>query len=308
MSESTIILAKESISDGSKVNTINEIRPLTNEDVEGYETQKNIFMEFVNDFALVEYVRLNYESFMELLNETVMKVAKEPSFMGSYPLKTFPFILNTRILNYMMSVKTLLDHMETSINRRYGGASTELAEFKALTAKEFDSKFSYRFMYKLRNFVQHCGMPPLSYTISKSLDETSSTISTELIVYFMRDELIRGFSKWGTQVKADLTQMDESFPIMPIFNEHINSIFKVYILFNEKNHMAKTLKAKEYIINFIGEREDYIDDEYIIAKLKKTEAGLNINKKTIPTSVLEKISDFYKIKEDLFRKRYDLEK
>ncbi|EKN6013600.1 TPA: hypothetical protein ACJ2UR_003040 [Yersinia enterocolitica] len=300
MSESTIILAKESISDGSKVNTINEIRPLTNEDVEGYETQKNIFMEFVNDFALVEYVRLNYESFMELLNETVMKVAKEPSFMGSYPLKTFPFILNTRILNYMMSVKTLLDHMETSINRRYGGASTELAEFKALTAKEFDSKFSYRFMYKLRNFVQHCGMPPLSYTISKSLDETSSTISTELIVYFMRDELIRGFSKWGTQVKADLTQMDESFPIMPIFNEHINSIFKVYILFNEKNHMAKTLKAKEYIINFIGEREDYIDDEYIIAKLKKTEAGLNINKKTIPTSVLEKISDFYKIKEDLF--------
>lgn len=64
--------------------------------------------------------------------------------------------------------------------------------------------------------------------------------------------------------------------------------------------MAKTLKAKEYIINFIGEREDYIDDEYIIAKLIKTETGLNINKKTIPTSVLEKISDFYNIRKDLF--------
>lgn len=300
MNEFTIILAKESISDGSEVNKINEIRPLTNKDIEGYETQKNILMEFVNDFALVEYVRLNYESFMELLNETVMNVAKEPSFMGSYPFKTFSFILNTRILNYMMSVKTLLDHMETSINRRYGGTSTELAEFKALTANEFDSNFSYRFMYKLRNFVQHCGMPPLSYKISKSHDETSSTINVELFVYFMRDELIRGFSKWGAQVKADLIQMDESFPIMPIFNEHINSIFKVYILFHEKYHMAKTLKAKEYLINFIGEKEDYIDDEYIIVKLKKTDTGLNINKRTIPTSVFEKISDFYKIKEDLF--------
>lgn len=300
MSESTIILAKESISDGSEVNKINEIRPLGNEEVEVYDTQKNILMEFVNDFALVEYVRLNYESLMELLNETIIKVAKDPSFIGSYPFKTFPFLLNTRILNYMMSVKTLLDHMETSINRRYGEDSTEFVEFKALTANEFDSKFSYRFMYKLRNFVQHCGMPPLSYTISKSLDETSCTLNIELIVYFMRDELIRGFSKWGALVKADLTQMDESFPILPIFNEHINSIFKVYILFNEKYHITKALKAKEYIINFIGERSDYIDDEYIIAKLKKTETGLSINKKTIPTSALEKISDFYRIKEDLF--------
>lgn len=300
MSESTIILAKESISDGSEVNKINEVRPLGNEEIEVYDTQKNILMEFVNDFALVEYVRLNYESLIELLNETIIKVAKEPSFIGSYPFKTFPFLLNTRILNYMMSVKTLLDHMETSINRRYGEDSTEFVEFKALTANEFDSKFSYRFMYKLRNFVQHCGMPPLSYTISKSLDETSSTLSVELIVYFMRDELIRGFSKWGAPVKADLTQMDESFPIMPIFNEHINSIFKVYILFNEKYHITKALKAKEYIINFIGERADYIDDEYIIAKLKKTETGLSINKKTIPTSALEKISDFYRIKEGLF--------
>lgn len=63
--------------------------------------------------------------------------------------------------------------------------------------------------------------------------------------------------------------MNESFPIMPIFNEHINSIFKVYVSFNDKYHMAKTLKAKEYILNFIGESGDYSDDEYIIAKLKK---------------------------------------
>ncbi|HCI5683105.1 TPA: hypothetical protein NPO65_004108 [Klebsiella variicola subsp. variicola] len=300
MSESTIILAKESISDGSEDNKISEIRPLSNEEIEVYDTQKNIFMEFVNDFALVEYVRLNYESLMELLHETILKVAKEPSFIGSYPFKNFPFLLNTRILNYMMSVKTLLDHMETNINRRFGEDSTEFVYFKTLTANEFDSKFSYRFMYKLRNFVQHCGMPPLSYTISKSLDETSSTLSIELIVYFMRDELIRGFSKWGPQVKADLTQMDESFSIMPIFNEHINAIFKVYILFNEKYHITKALKAKEYMINFIGESSDYIGDEYIIAKLKKTETGLSINKKTIPTSAFEKISDFYRIKGSLF--------
>ncbi|MEK8946478.1 hypothetical protein P2Q59_20035 [Escherichia coli] len=52
MSESTIILAKESISDGSEVNEINEIRPLSNEEIEVYDTQKNILMEFVNDFAL----------------------------------------------------------------------------------------------------------------------------------------------------------------------------------------------------------------------------------------------------------------
>ncbi|HCB2406028.1 TPA: hypothetical protein MYR72_005114 [Escherichia coli] len=40
MSESTIILAKESISDGREVNEINEIRPLSNEEIEVYDTQK----------------------------------------------------------------------------------------------------------------------------------------------------------------------------------------------------------------------------------------------------------------------------
>lgn len=300
MSESTIILAKESISEGIEANKINEIRTLSDDELETYDKKTNILMEFVNDFSLVEYVKLNYESLMELLSETIIKAAKEPSFIGSYPFKTFPSLFNSRILNYLMSVKTLLEHMETSINRRYGEESTELLEFKSLTANEFDSKFSYRFMYKLRNFVQHCGMPPLSHTISKSLDEVSNTVSVELIVYFIRDKLIQGFSKWGAQVKADLKQMDESFPTIPIINEHINSIFKIYVIFNEKYHITKALEAKEYIIDFIGERENYIDDEYIIAKIKKTETGLSINKKTIPTSSLQKISDFYIIKEHLF--------
>ncbi|WP_157842125.1 hypothetical protein [Atlantibacter hermannii] len=40
MNESTIILAKESISDGNEVNKINEIKPLTNEEIEGYNIQK----------------------------------------------------------------------------------------------------------------------------------------------------------------------------------------------------------------------------------------------------------------------------
>ncbi|KFD18365.1 hypothetical protein GTPT_2555 [Tatumella ptyseos ATCC 33301] len=300
MSESTIILAKESISEGIEAKKINEIRTLSDDELETYDKKTNILMEFVNDFSLVEYVKLNYESLMELLSETIIKAAKEPSFIGSYPFKTFPSLFNSRILNYLMSVKTLLEHMETSINRRYGEESTELLEFKSLTANEFDSKFSYRFMYKLRNFVQHCGMPPLSHTISKSLDEVSNTVSVELIVYFIRDKLIQGFSKWGAQVKADLKQMDESFPTIPIINEHINSIFKIYVIFNEKYHITKALEAKEYIIDFIGERENYIDDEYIIAKIKKTETGLSINKKTIPTSALQKISDFYIIKEHLF--------
>jgi len=299
MIENNVILAKESISDENGNTEINEVRPLSDDEIEEYNQQKNIMVEFANDFMLVEYVKLNYESLIDLLEETVIQVAESPTMMGPYPFKNFPFLLNTRILNYMMSVKTLLDHMETNINRKHGEQSNEFIDFKALLSHEYDNYFSYRFMYRLRNFVQHCGMPPLTYTASKSLDEANSKLSVELNVYFLRDQLIRKFSKWGSQVKSEIIQMEEEFPILPILNEHVNTIYKIFVSYNEKYNLPKCLYAKESIVKFIGEKDDYVGDEYIIAKFESVESGLSLRKITIPTSSFIKITDFYKIKDGL---------
>ena len=52
-------------------------------------------------------------------------------------------------------------HQAEPLNRRYSADSPEFARFKEATHEEHDSNFSYRFMYKLRNFAQHSAFPPL---------------------------------------------------------------------------------------------------------------------------------------------------
>jgi hypothetical protein len=64
---------------------------------------------------------------------------------------------NRHVLDFLFAVRTYLDHSE---RRAKHEADPDVADdFKRLTGKFYDEIFSFRFMYRLRNFAQHCGMP-----------------------------------------------------------------------------------------------------------------------------------------------------
>lgn len=292
---SNFILAKQEISDGNDANSIKEVRGLKKDEVDSLQIYKDKLFQFTNDYMLIEYVIYNYNAYLDLLEETIGSVAAEKSMIGSYPFKDFPFFLNTRLLNYIMSVKTLLDHMETNINRKYGVDSIKFKQFKSLAATEYDSYFSYRFMYKLRNFVQHCGMPPLSFEADKKISEDENELNVSLKVYFERDRLLRGFSKWGAQVARELNEKDERFIIFPIIEEHFNSICRIYVSFTESDLLLDALAARDSILEFIGDHE-CVDDNYSIVEFKQVGERLKLRQVPVPVSMLKKIDDFYDVK------------
>lgn len=261
------------------------------------DCNKEIF-DFNRHFKLVEYVLYNFACFKACIENSLQSFAKETDTIGRYDLDAFGHEVNITLLNLMMSARTFLDHMETSIKREYGKESSESELFKSLAAKEFDDKFSYKFMYKLRNYVQHCGMPPLNYSKSKTLDNETPFATLEL--QFNRNALLSEYNGWGAIVKPELEAQQEQFDAFFIVNEFITSILRIYICFTGSTSFHKTKKARERIAEIISQSEFYFDDDYCLFSASENEDGkVNFSMSFIPASLFRKIEQYLELRNEI---------
>lgn len=278
--------------------SIKALRRLNESEVQEIrECNKDIF-NFNRHFKLVEYVLYNFACFKACIENSLQAFATQTDTIGRYDLDSFGHEINITLLNLMMSTRTLLDHMETSIKREYGKNSSETDFFKSLTAKEFDDKFSYKFMYKLRNYVQHCGMPPLSYSKTKTLDCEAPFASLEL--QFNRDSLLSEYDEWGAIVKPELEAQEEKFDAFFIVDEFIASILRIYICFTDRTSFNKTQKSRERIAEIISQPASYFDDDYCLFSATESEGGkLHFRMSWIPASLFRKIEHYLKLRDEI---------
>jgi hypothetical protein len=141
----------------------------------------------------------------------------------------FIVTLNQRCLNFLTAMRTYLDHVETRLKRSYGDDSAQIQEFKRVTASEFDGHFAYRFVSKLRNYTQHCGMPLGRILANSALPTPTPTEKEQHCIdfYFTRDDLLRNFSSWGGIVKPELEKMPNDFPISGYLKQTAESLRRI---------------------------------------------------------------------------------
>jgi hypothetical protein len=60
-------------------------------------------------------------------------------------------------VNWLLGFRAFLDHVQAHLSELFGKSSEEIHKFKEVTNRAFDSHFGYRFLYRLRNYTQHCG-------------------------------------------------------------------------------------------------------------------------------------------------------
>ena len=77
--------------------------------------------------------------------------------------------LSRRLLNYLSAVRMFTDQSESTIKREFGSSSERFQRYKEYESELYDSSFAYRFLYKLRNYAQHLGLPLDSWSRSKPL-------------------------------------------------------------------------------------------------------------------------------------------
>jgi hypothetical protein len=113
--------------------------------------------------------------------------------------------INRRLLNDLSMVWSFLDLGAHRLSGRFGKDSDELAAFREATHRAYDSSFAYRFLDRLRNYAQHCGLPVGQFGLLEAVDrDAPSGVRVTMEVQFARDQLLRESDMWNARVRKEL--------------------------------------------------------------------------------------------------------
>lgn len=202
---------------------ITALRELKKSEYGAYKKAASRLMTFSSDQHLFTIAGLNFDDYKSLLTRYFEEYSANPA-MSWTRMEQMVLNVNRHILNFLSSVRTFLDHSETNLKRRYGPDSERL-KFQDACSNAFDSSFSYRFLYRLRNYVQHCGMPLGALSLhSKESPPFSKKVYHSLAIEFTRDELLSKYDNWGSRIAEELRKLPERFEITPHITEMMKNL------------------------------------------------------------------------------------
>ena len=177
------------------------------------------FVRHHADKWLLRVVGHNYMAYLETVAE-VVNTLEDPQLRDREEIGDIAMALRIEMFNWLLVLRAYLDHTETWLKRTFGKDSAQVATFRSETARHFDSHFAYRFFYKLRNFVQHCGLPPLDGSINES--ERGAPRRT-VTIHLKTGPLLEEFDGWGP-VTSDLRSLPDTFDPHPLMAEMMQCI------------------------------------------------------------------------------------
>ena len=139
-------------------NSFNDIKVLSKDTLRQIQKDIDIINEYKSHFLVFVYFQLNLLEFNSLrkrisnvpiTNIDINKISRTNNYINT----------NRITFNLLASFRFFIDHAEAHVKRRYGKTSNESQNFSSILRSNFDKYFSYRFLYKLRNFSQHLGFP-----------------------------------------------------------------------------------------------------------------------------------------------------
>jgi len=216
-----------------------------------------------SDAELYRILEWNYTDYFSTLGAHLRAyVEKNGEFFEGHP--TY-LDINRAMLNFLSSMRTYLDHLETSINRRHGKGSANLRRFKEYCSAAYDGHFSYRFLYRLRNYAQHCSLPinHIRFSIAPPKDPESKPIHS-LQVGIQRDQLLGQFD-WGP-IEQELT----SQPALVNISQHVTAMIHLLHDINDRvvtDEVPSLMEKASFIVD-LARRGDYDSGELCVFELE----------------------------------------
>jgi hypothetical protein len=257
---------------------IRKIRSLSKSEFQTYTDYLKDLNEYQKENSLFEIIPLNHKDFHSKIDyyKREYKINVEDGHMI--------FIdLNRHILNCLFSFRTYLDHTEFKLKKGFGESSKEYTYFKELKSQAFDQNFSYRFLYKLRNYAQHCGLPSGSISFNENFQ------GKNLEIKFYRDALLTKYDSWGGLVIPDLEKQKSEFDVIPLLDDLVNQIQ----LINDKLDLVlkkKFQKQAFYLFSLINETQKKGTGTPIILKFLPGEKISNMNIGWFPIQTISRIT------------------
>lgn len=204
------------IKKGKEYKKIDIIRYLSKIEFESYTQSIEKLNLYQKQNSLFDIVKLNYEDFQSKIRYYKIK----EDYKTDENIEIY-IDLNRLILNCLFAIRTYQDHVETRLKKEFGVKSEEYQLYKNLTNTCYDENFSYRFLTKLRNYSQHCGLPTGSIIFSEN--EKGKRIKIKL----SRNDLLEKYDSWSQKVKPDLLKQPEYFDIIPLLNDNVRYLEEI---------------------------------------------------------------------------------
>lgn len=250
------------------------------------------------DFAWSHLTR-DYVRFRELLAYHELMHGLKLSFERS-PEKHWDASLFSAVVNWLTAVHLFLDHAEAELSRDHGPNSPQLERLNAAMSAQYDTLFGYRFCYKLRNFVLHCGLPPFRTTLTTPDAESPPWAEQKFRLLLDREELLDRFKKWST-VGHDLRTQNREFEFAPLVDEAMDGLAKVHaVLVRERiersmSFIDELLAAGDRISQASPEGHPVV---FSIAP-RPTEEGLNVSWTHLRTDVAAQLRNAVQSVDDI---------
>lgn len=198
--------------DGEKV--FNGRNFLSNQD----EIMLSKLTEIINKWNHIKVIHsMMIENFNDLYSY-IYNLENEPDNNSSVSYQA-----NRYMMNYLAMARLFIDKIEENIKENFSTKSQEYSSFKQLTAQEYDKKFSYRFLWDLRNYTQHYGLP--IHHFRGFLDKHDRK---KVILSVSPAELIKGSYNWKPKMLAELKSRQQNINVLELIQEHIRSLEIIY--------------------------------------------------------------------------------
>lgn len=112
---------------------------------------------FLGDSEIFNITALNYIDLFDLIENYLLAYRNKK--VDIFIEKPINININRSFLNFLSSTRSYLDFMDRLLKKRYSEDSEIYKNFVMYTNEEYDSNFSYRFLYNLRHYAQHKGFP-----------------------------------------------------------------------------------------------------------------------------------------------------
>jgi hypothetical protein len=232
------------------------LRMMTPEEYQRFCDAASQLAKYRSARQVIKIAIMNAKDFEKSLAEIEASYSTEKDVNRVW-LSELASVMNQRILNFLSSMRTYLDHTETRLKRKSGETSQQVKEFKLATAKEFDGHFAYRFVYKLRNYTQHCGMPlgKIAGMSNRINHRSNDTVQNTMDFYFTKSELLSNFDGWGDLVKSEIEALPEDFPLRGYLIEATESLRRIedVVKNNDKADVQASLNVLSDFLDEIGE-------------------------------------------------------
>jgi hypothetical protein len=216
-----------------KIKPFEYIRPLEDSEYQNFDIARTKLGQFAKKQALFMLVDANYIEYKNVVAYWSKIHCKNSNYDGAY-LEEMLFHINRCVLNFLSSIFPFLDHSREHLSKE---KPEMLPNFDKACNWCYDNYFSYRFLYKLRNYSQHFGMPITSLnTCSEIVNFEPFEVGYVLKLIALKDELIK-YDKWK-KIKNEVLSLPDQVDMSP----HIDKMMYCIEIIN-----ATLYKNEEFI-------------------------------------------------------------